>query len=147
MITKSATTRTHETYLVWFYTRHLKQSRIKVRTWFHGSPKPLTIADSATTVLGLQDEIRRSEEARYDHRLHKVLLVAQSMSCPQVARLLGDAPHSVQNWVWRFEEPGLGGLVEGERPGRRWRPGAQELQEINATLHRTPRDVGLTGTL
>ncbi len=50
--------------------------------------KPLTIADSPTMILGLQDEIRRSEESRYDHRLHGVLLVAQGMTCPEVGRLL-----------------------------------------------------------
>ncbi len=44
--------------------------------------KPLTIADSASIILGLHDEIRRSEESRYDHRLHGVLLVAQGMSQP-----------------------------------------------------------------
>ena len=80
--------------------------------------KPLTIADSPTIILGLQDEIRRSEESRYDHRLHGVLLVAQGMTCPEVARLLGDAPRSVEYWVGRFEKDGLAGLSEGERPGR-----------------------------
>jgi hypothetical protein len=35
----------------------------------------------------MQGEIRRSEESRYDHRLHGVLLVAQGMSCPEVAGL------------------------------------------------------------
>jgi len=53
--------------------------------------RPLTISD-ATSVLSLQQEIQRSEESRYDHRLHGVLLVAQGMTCPEVARLLGDAP-------------------------------------------------------
>ena len=80
--------------------------------------KPLTIANSPSIILGLQDEIRRSEESRYDHRLHGVLLVAQGMTCPQAARLLGDAPRSVEYWVQRFEKDGLGGLVEAERPGR-----------------------------
>ena len=51
--------------------------------------KPLTIADASTIVLGLQDEIRRSEESRYDHRLHGVLLVTQGMTCLEVSRLLG----------------------------------------------------------
>ncbi len=50
--------------------------------------KPLTIADSETIILGLQDEIRRSEESRYDHRLHGLLLVAHGMTCPEVAALL-----------------------------------------------------------
>ena len=59
--------------------------------WSDGGMRPLRIADSATIVLGLQDEIRRSEESRYDHRLHGVLLVAQGLTCPEVAKLLGDA--------------------------------------------------------
>jgi Homeodomain-like domain len=71
--------------------------------------KALRIADSATVSLGLQDEIRRSEESLYDHRLHGVLLVAQGMTCPEVAGLLGDAPRSVENWVRRFETEGLAG--------------------------------------
>ena len=60
----------------------------------------------ASSVIGLQQEIQRSEESRYDHRLHGVLLVAQGMTCPEVARLLGDAPRSVEYWVHRFEEQG-----------------------------------------
>ena len=64
--------------------------------------RPLRITD-ASSVIGLQQEIQRSEESRYDHRLHGVLLVAQGMTCPEVARLLGDAPRSVEYWVHRFE--------------------------------------------
>src|ERR1043166_6687902 len=59
--------------------------------------RPLTISDS-TSILGLQQEIQRSEESRYDHRLHGVLLVAHGITCPDVARLLGDAPRSVEYW-------------------------------------------------
>jgi transposase len=72
--------------------------------------RPLRVADSATIVLGLQDEMRRSEESRYDHRLHGVLLVAQGMTCPEVAKLLGDARRSVEYWVRGFEEEGWAGL-------------------------------------
>ncbi|MBV8278415.1 MAG: transposase, partial [Verrucomicrobia bacterium] len=50
----------------------------------------MKIDDAEEMLWVLQDEIRRSEEARYDHRLHGVLLVAQGMSAPQVAQLLGD---------------------------------------------------------
>lgn len=109
--------------------------------------KALRIADSATVVLGLQDEIRRSEESRYDHRLHGVLLVAQGLSCPQVAGLLGDAPRSVEYWVRRFEEEGLAGLQEGERSGRPRRLSAKQLGEVDAILRKSPRDVGLGGNL
>jgi transposase len=109
--------------------------------------KPLTIADATTMVLGLQDEIRRSEESRYDHRLHGVLLVAQGLTCPEVSRLLGDAPRSVEYWVRHFEERGLAGLVEGARPGRPQRLSKAQLPEVQAVLRRAPNKVGLSGTL
>ena len=80
--------------------------------------KPLTITNASEMTLVLQDEIRRSEESRYDHRLHGVLLVAQGLTCPEVARALGDAPRTIEYWVERFEDRGLAGLAEGDRPGR-----------------------------
>src|ERR1700676_1559704 len=104
--------------------------------------RPLTIADG-TAVLGLQQEIQRSEESRYDHRLHGVLLVAQGIRCPEVARLLGDAPRSVEYWVHRFEQRGLAGLVEGERSGRPSRLNQKQMQEINRVLRAKPSDAGM----
>jgi len=109
--------------------------------------KPLSFADASTIVLGLQDEIRRSEESRYDHRLHAVLLVAQGMKCPEVGRLLGDSPRAVEYWINRFESEGLAGLVEGERTGRPGRLTAAQIETIGAALRKEPRDVGLASTL
>jgi transposase len=109
--------------------------------------RPLQVTDAETMVLGLQDEIRRSEESRYDHRLHGVLLVAQGMTCPQVSGLLGDAPRSVEYWVRRFEARGLAGLSEGQRSGRPRRLSEAQLQEVDKAVRQTPRDLGLTGTL
>jgi transposase len=98
-------------------------------------------------VLGLQDEIRRNAEARYDHRLHGVLLVAQGMTCCKVADLLGDAPRTVEYWVRRFEKNGLAGLQEGERPGRPSRLTAIQVEEIKAALRKQPADLGMEGNL
>ena len=100
--------------------------------------KPLTIADP-DIILGLQDEIRRSEESRYDHRLHGVLLVAQGMTCPEVATLLGDARRTVQYWVKRFEQDGLAGLVEKERPGRPSSLTSEQMGEVSQVLRQVPR--------
>jgi len=109
--------------------------------------KPLTIADSGLIIFGLQDEIRRTEESRYDHRLHGVLLVAQGLTCPEVGRLLGDAPRTVEYWVNSFEQQGLAGLREGEMPGRPKRLSQARVQEIDAILRKTPREAGLSGNL
>jgi transposase len=109
--------------------------------------RPLQIADAGIMILGLQDEIRRSEESRYDHRLHGVLLVAQGATCPEVGRLLGDAPRTVEYWVRRFEAKGFAGLTEGQRAGRPRRLSEAQLREVDRALRQTPRELGLTGTL
>ena len=109
--------------------------------------KALTIADAESIVLGLQDEIRRSEESRYDHRLHGVLLVAQGLTCPEVAGLLGNAPRTVEYWVRSFEERGLAGLLEGERSGRPKRLSEEQLRVVNRVLRKTPRQAGVSGNL
>jgi len=104
--------------------------------------RPLSIADT-TSVLSLQQEIQRSEESRYDHRLHGVLLVAQGMTCPDVARLLGDAPRSVEYWVHRYQSQGLAGLTEGERPGRPRRLKEEQIKAIHRVLRNRPSDAGM----
>lgn len=109
--------------------------------------KKLTISDPETVILAIHDEIRRSPESRYAHRLHGLLLVAQGMSALEVARILGDGARTVAHWVHRFEKEGLAGLVEGERSGRPRRLSEAQLTEIGAVLRKTPADVGLSANL
>jgi transposase len=107
--------------------------------------RPQTIADATNIVLALQDEIRRSPESRYDHRLHGILLVAKGMTAPEVGRLLGDSSRTVEYWVRRFEDDGLAGLVEGERAGRPKRLTDQQLHQIGIALRQPPEQQGLSG--
>jgi transposase len=109
--------------------------------------KKLQISDADLMVLALQDEIRRSDEARYDHRLHAILLVAQGMSCRKVAGFLGDSARTVQYWVWRFEEEGLAGLVDDERPGRPRRLNQEQLDRIALVLRGSPSQAGMSANL
>lgn len=105
--------------------------------------KALTISDQENMIMALQDEIRRNDASRYDHRLHGVLLVAQGLSCPQVAGLLGDSPRTVVNWVQRFEADGLAGLSEGERAGRPGRLQEVQLARVQEALRANPSQFGL----
>ncbi len=107
--------------------------------------KPLTITDAEDMVLAIQDEIRRSEEARYDHRLHAILLVAKGLSCLRVARMLGDAPRTVAYWVRRFERNGFAGLIDEKHPGRPPTLSREQLAEIAEALKRDPSVFGFQG--
>ena len=106
--------------------------------------KKIHISDAETVILILQDEIRRSYESRYDHRLHAVLMVAQGMSCREVAKFLGDSPRTVAYWVNRFEAEGLSGLADAYRPGRPRRLNDQQLHEIQEALRSSPAEYELT---
>ena len=84
--------------------------------------KILKIGDAENVTLGLQEEIRRSEESRYDHRLHGVLLVAQGLNCCRQgrSRLLRQA-------AWGRTTHGrlLGGTLRRRWVGRTAGGGAQ----------------------
>lgn len=97
--------------------------------------------------IAIQNEILRSEESRYDHRLHGLLLVASGLSCYQTARLLGQAPRTVEYWVVRFEAHGFAGLQEGHRSGRPTKLHDEVLRAVGIDLRKEPRSLGYPQTL
>ena len=109
--------------------------------------KHLEVADASQIILALHDEIRRNDDARYDHRLHAVLLVAQGMQCSEVSSLFGDSKRSIQYWVNRFEKKGFAGLGDSPRPGRPPKLTTAQLQEIGNALRTSPLECGLSGYL
>jgi transposase len=104
--------------------------------------KPFSLSDPGA-MLALQDEIRKSDDARYYHRLHAVLLVAQGSSCQNVAKVLGDTPRSVQHWVNRFEELGFSGLQTRPRPGTPRQLSEEQLRAVVRALHQSPSELGM----
>jgi transposase len=107
----------------------------------------LQIEDAEVMQVAIQQEISRSEESRYDHRLHGLLLVTTGQSCREIARLFGEDASTVQRWVRRFEERGLEGLREGERPGRPRQLDDGQWRQVAADLRRSPRAFGLAANL
>jgi transposase len=109
--------------------------------------RKLQIADAGVMQLAIREEISRSEEARYDHRLHGLLLVSGGRSCNEVGALFGEAATTVQRWVRRFEESGFAGLREGERSGRPRSLDDRSWQRIEADLRKSPDTFGLHANL
>jgi transposase len=107
----------------------------------------LEIADAEVMRIAIQQEIVRSEESRYDHRLHGLLLITGGQSCQQVADLFGEDRRTVQRWVGTFERHGLDGLREGERPGRPKSIDTRQWQALEKDLRKSPDEFGLTGHL
>ncbi len=107
----------------------------------------LQIEDAEVMRIAIQQEIVRSEESRYDHRLHGLLLITAGQSCRQVAELFGENGTTVQRWVRRFEEGGLESLREGERSGRPRVLDAAQWRKLESDLRKSQQDFGLAATL
>jgi len=97
------------------------------------------IKDAAIMEIAVQQEIQRSEESRYDHRLHGILLVCKGFSCTEVADFFNHSPRTIQYWVRRFEEEGFAGLVDTSRSGRPSRLDENFLEVIGKDLRESPR--------
>jgi len=104
--------------------------------------RKLEIADADIMRIAIQQEIVRSEESRYDHRLHGLLLITSGQNCGQVAELFGEDRRTVQRWVKTFETHGLDGLREGERPGRPRSLDAKQWAALGKDLRRSPTEFG-----
>lgn len=97
--------------------------------------------------IAILQEIERSEDSRYDHRLHGLLLLAAGHSCRQVAGFFGEDDTTVQRWARRFERGGLLALRERKRSGRPRTLTAEQWKELQADLRRNPREFGLAASL
>jgi transposase len=104
--------------------------------------RKLQVHDAQIMQIAVQQEILRSEESRYDHRLHGVLLVSRGMSCYEVADYLGQDAVTVQRWVHAFNADGFAGLREGERGGRPSRLSPDHWSELEHVLRQSPRTLG-----
>lgn len=107
----------------------------------------LEIADAEVIRIAIQQEIARSEESRYDHRLHGLLLITAGQSTQQVAELFGEDRRTVQRWIKTFEGHGLDGLREGERAGRPKSLDARQWSALGKDLRRSPAAFGFPAGL
>jgi len=104
--------------------------------------KKMHISDADAVKLILQDETWRSNQARYDHRLHAMLMATQRMSC-RAESLLDDSPSTLAYWVNRFEAEGLSGPADTSRPVKPRRLDEKLLQQIQEALSSSPSECGL----
>ena len=102
----------------------------------------LIFDDSEIVKVALQQEISRSPESRYDHRLHGLLFLCHGMSTYEVGNLLGHSPRTIQYWFHRFQEEGLMGLLDAEGRGRRSSLNPRQQKQLEADLRKPPSALG-----
>ncbi len=109
--------------------------------------KRITIPDTETFISAIQDEISRTQEGRYFHRLHVVLHVLHGASTYKTARFYGHSPRTIQYWVRRLLSHGLAGLWEKNRPGRPSQLPYFNQQKLRNEIRSSPRELGYDQSL
>jgi transposase len=104
--------------------------------------KRITIPDKDTFIAAIQDEITRTQQGRYLHRLHVVLHVLRGASSYEAANLYGHSPRTIQYWVHRLLSNGLAGLWDGEHPGRPSKLSPPDHKKLRNEIRRSPRTLG-----
>ena len=104
--------------------------------------KRISIPDAETFVAAIQDEISRTKEGRYFHRLDVILYVLHGASPYDAARLFGHSPRTIEYWIHRLVSDGLAGLWEGVRTGRPGCLSVPELQKLRNEIQCSPRELG-----
>lgn len=93
----------------------------------------------------IRAEFRRSNEARYIHRLHGVLLVLLGLSTVKAGKLLGDPQRTVAQWAIQFKKHGLDGLRGADKAGRPGKLSSAQKEALFSALSKPPKDSGLDG--
>jgi transposase len=104
--------------------------------------KKIAIPDAETFIAAIEDEISRTREGRYFHRLHVLLYVLHGASSYEAARIYGDSPRAIEYWGHHLLTQGLAGLWEGDRPGRPSRLSASDRERLRSEIRRSPRELG-----
>lgn len=109
--------------------------------------KKLEIQDADIMRIAVQQEILRTEEARYDNKLHGILLACSGMTCEEIADVLGRSIRTIQYWIRRFNENGFAGLREVPGRGRKDSLTTEDTEKINADLRKPPEEFDYLQTM
>ena len=94
--------------------------------------------------------LKNSDEARFIHRLHGVLLLLNSEenNCTTIASLFKNSPRSLSNWVHSINQSGdIEILRDRPRKGRTPRLDDNQLQHLKAVLQEHPSRFELSANI
>jgi transposase len=94
--------------------------------------------------------LQSSEEAKYVHRLHGILLLLtnEENNCSSVAALFRNSPRSLSNWVHQINKTGsIEVLIDKPKSGRRSKLTAEHLNQLKDVIQKHPSEVDLTANI
>ncbi|MFQ5965180.1 MAG: transposase [Candidatus Scalinduaceae bacterium] len=98
--------------------------------------------EGETLIATIRDELSKTPEGRYYHRLHVVLQYIQGNSSNEIARFYGHSPRTIQYWICKFLSCGCENLWEGKRSGRPGHLSMSMRRKLQHEIRRSLREFG-----
>lgn len=97
-------------------------------------------------LIGLKKEAEKDGEYRVAKRIHAVALNMEGQNSTEIAWVLKSPRSAVSLWLKNYEEHGLEGLLEGQRPGRPCGLNSKQRNKLSDIVESGPVAYGfLTG--
>lgn len=94
--------------------------------------------------------LHNSEEARFIHRLHGILLLLnnEENNCANIASLFKNSPRSLSNWVHGINQTGdINVLRDKPKPGRSARLNDDQKQHLKIVIQEHPSKAGVSANI
>lgn len=91
-------------------------------------------------VVELQRRVRSTRDALQRDRYRAVLMALDGQDAPAIAKALGRARRSVQDWAYAYRDGGIDALLPRPRPGRPTKLPRGREAELRARLDAGPRE-------
>lgn len=85
-----------------------------------------------------------TKDVRIRTRTQVILLAAEGLSAPKIAKIVDMSDESVRNHIKRYHQEGVHGLYDKERSGRPPTVTPEYMELAVATVRRRPRALGLS---
>jgi len=110
----------------------------------------LKIEQSRKIEKQIHQYLHNSDEARFIHRLHGILLLInnEENNCANIASLFKNSPRSLSNWVHGINKSGdINVLRDKPKPGRTARLNAEQKEHLKLILQDHPSKVGVSANI
>ena len=110
----------------------------------------LKIEKSSQIEKQIHQYLHNSDEARFIHRLHGILLLInnEENNCANIASLFKNSPRSLSNWVHGINKSSdINVLRDKPKPGRTGRLNSEQKEHLKLILQEHPSKVGVSANI
>ena len=103
--------------------------------------RPIEVSRKDHSPAALREIARTTKDGGVVRRLQAIAAVLEGHSRGEAAHLNGMQRQTLRDWVHRYNEHGVAGLISRQSPGRPSALSEEQMEELRQMVHCRPRQV------